>query len=67
MRDELWANQPFGKKVWWYWERLGGTTWEPLGDVTGTHGEHDGNKGKNQKILPPLPTNKITGTLLSPR
>jgi hypothetical protein len=42
-----------------------GTTWEPLGDLTGTDREHDGNKGKKQKILPPLPTKKITGTLMS--
>ncbi len=40
-----------------------GTTWEPLGTLTGTDREHD--EGKKQKILPPLPTKKITGTLMS--
>jgi len=40
-----------------------GNPWEPLGDLTGTDREHD--VGKEQKILPPLPTKKITGTLMS--
>ncbi len=64
MRDQLWANH-MGKKCGAI-GNVRGTTWEPLGNLTGTHREHDGNKAKKQKNLPPLPTKKINGTLMSP-
>jgi hypothetical protein len=58
MRDELWANQPFGKKVWCYWERLGeqlgnrwGRLWEDMGNMMGT-------REKSKKIFPHFPQRK---------
>jgi hypothetical protein len=50
MRDQLWANQPVGKEVRCYWERLGEQLGNPWGDLMGTHREHDGNKGKKKYI-----------------
>jgi hypothetical protein len=40
---------------------------EKLGNLMGTHREHDGNKGKKVKIPPLLlPKKKKTGPLMSP-
>jgi hypothetical protein len=51
MRDQLWANQPVGKKVQCYWERLG----EQLGNPWGTLWEHIenmmGTRGKRKKYI----------------
>ncbi len=65
MRVAVWAKH-HAVKVRCYWERFG----EHIGNlkkIMGTHRVHDGNKGKKQKIPPPLlPRKRKTGPFTSP-